>query len=147
LGGWPSKKNVAQRRRPLYRLATIKGRRVFRLKIVGIYQSGIAEIDEYSSYCQSKGTCNAYWRAQELPNGYSMKIKQYGAAHKPMAKGSGKTSSNKRQLGIKRGKRPKLETGSNIPLNLITYAVSITLLIVGGLMEYITFSICLYTRK
>jgi len=122
-------------------VSTIKGD-VFPLKIVGIYQSGIADIDNIQSYANLKTVQRILGEAQNYITDINIKLYDINEAT-TMAKSLGKqfqvkaTSINEANA--------QFETGSNIR-NLITYAVSITLLIVAGFGIYNILNMLIYEK-
>ena len=107
-------------------ISTVKGD-VFPLKIVGIYQSGIADIDNIQSYANLKTVQRILGEAQNYITDINIKLFEIGEAP-AMAQILGKQFKVK-ATDINEA-NAQFETGSNIR-NLITYAVSITLLIVA----------------
>ncbi|RAJ09062.1 ABC transporter permease [Arenibacter echinorum] len=122
-------------------VSTIKGD-VFPLKIVGIYQSGIADIDNIQSYANLKTVQRILGEAQNYVTDINVKLYDINEAT-AMASSLGKkfqvkaTSINEANA--------QFETGSNIR-NLITYAVSITLLIVAGFGIYNILNMLIYEK-
>ena len=122
-------------------VSTIKGD-VFPLKIVGIYQSGIADIDNIQSYANLKTVQRILGEAQNYVTDINVKLYDINEAT-TMASSLGKqfqvkaTSVNEANA--------QFETGSNIR-NLITYAVSITLLIVAGFGIYNILNMLIYEK-
>jgi len=122
-------------------VSTIKGD-VFPLKIVGIYQSGIADIDNIQSYANLKTVQRILGEAQNYVTDINVKLYDINKAT-TMASSLGKqfqvkaTSVNEANA--------QFETGSNIR-NLITYAVSITLLIVAGFGIYNILNMLIYEK-
>jgi lipoprotein-releasing system permease protein len=122
-------------------VSTIKGD-VFPLKIVGIYQSGIADIDNIQSYTNLKTIQRILGEAQNYITDINVKLYDINEATS-MAKSFGQqfqvkaTSINEANA--------QFETGSNIR-NLITYAVSITLLIVAGFGIYNILNMLIYEK-
>ncbi|MCK0135132.1 FtsX-like permease family protein [Arenibacter sp. S6351L] len=122
-------------------VSTIKGD-VFPLKIVGIYQSGIADIDNIQSYANLKTVQRILGEAQNYVTDINVKLYDINEAT-AMASRLGKqfqvkaTSINEANA--------QFETGSNIR-NLITYAVSITLLIVAGFGIYNILNMLIYEK-
>lgn len=122
-------------------ISTVKGD-VFPLKIVGIYQSGIADIDNIQSFANLKTVQRILGEAQNYLTDINVKLYDIGLAS-TMAKSLGKrfqvkaTSINEANA--------QFETGSNIR-NLITYAVSITLLIVAGFGIYNILNMLIYEK-
>lgn len=122
-------------------VSTIQGD-VFPLKIVGIYQSGIADIDNIQSYANLKTVQRILGEAQNYVTDINVKLYDINEAT-TMAISLGKqfqvkaTSVNEANA--------QFETGSNIR-NLITYAVSITLLIVAGFGIYNILNMLIYEK-
>ncbi|WP_372946454.1 ABC transporter permease [Muriicola sp.] len=115
---------------------------IFPLKIVGIYQSGIADIDNIQSYANLKTVQRISGEAQNYIT--DINIKLYDIRQAPsMAQKLGN------QFGIKatdiNTTNAQFETGSDIR-NLITYAVSITLLIVAGFGIYNILNMLIYEK-
>ncbi|GGD43327.1 ABC transporter permease [Muriicola marianensis] len=115
---------------------------IFPLKIVGIYQSGIADIDNIQSYANLKTVQRISGEAQNYITDINVKL--HDISHAPsMAQKLGN------QFGIKatdiNTANAQFETGSNIR-NLITYAVSITLLIVAGFGIYNILNMLIYEK-
>ncbi|WP_372975297.1 ABC transporter permease [Muriicola sp.] len=115
---------------------------IFPLKIVGIYQSGIADIDNIQSYANLKTVQRISGEAQNYIT--DINIKLYDIRQAPsMAQKLGN------QFGIKatdiNTANAQFETGSDIR-NLITYAVSITLLIVAGFGIYNILNMLIYEK-
>jgi lipoprotein-releasing system permease protein len=114
----------------------------FNLKIVGIYQSGLAELDDVQSYVNLK-------MAQRIlgePDNYitDINVKLYDLE---LAGGMAKDLSRKFNLtaiDIKTA-NAQFETGTNIR-NIITYSVSITLLIVAGFGIYNILNMLIYEK-
>lgn len=122
-------------------ISTVKGT-VFPLKIIGIYQSGIAEIDNVQSFANLK----TVQRIQGEPENYitDINIKLYDLKEaEPMA------LQLEKQFNIKatdiNEANAQFETGTNIR-NIITYAVSITLLIVAGFGIYNILNMLIYEK-
>ena len=115
---------------------------IFPLKIVGIYQSGIAEIDNIQSFADLKTVQRILGEAQNYITDINVKLFDMGKAP-TMARRLGK------QFQIKatdiNEANAQFETGSNIR-NLITYAVSITLLIVAGFGIYNILNMLIYEK-
>lgn len=122
-------------------ISTVKGT-VFPLKIIGIYQSGIAEIDNVQSFANLK----TVQRIQGEPENYitDINIKLFDLKEaEPMAR------QLEKQFKIKatdiNEANAQFETGTNIR-NIITYAVSITLLIVAGFGIYNILNMLIYEK-
>ncbi len=122
-------------------VSTVKGD-VFPLKIVGIYQSGIADIDNIQSFANLKTVQRVLGEAQNYITDINIKLHDIKEAP-VMALRLG------RQFGVKatdiNEANAQFETGSNIR-NLITYAVSITLLIVAGFGIYNILNMLIYEK-
>jgi lipoprotein-releasing system permease protein len=122
-------------------VSTIKGD-IFPLKIVGIYQSGIADIDNIQSYTNLKTVQRILGEAENYVTDINIKLHDITEAA-PMSR------KLERQFKIKaidiNEANAQFETGSNIR-NLITYAVSITLLIVAGFGIYNILNMLIYEK-
>jgi len=122
-------------------ISTLRGD-IFPLKIVGIYQSGIAEIDNIQSYANLKTVQRIMGEAQNYVTDINVKlndIKQAPAMAQSLGKRFKVTAMDINQANA------QFETGSNIR-NLITYAVSITLLIVAGFGIYNILNMLIYEK-
>ncbi|WP_405396646.1 ABC transporter permease [Maribacter sp. Asnod2-G09] len=115
---------------------------VFPLKIVGIYQSGVADIDNSQSYCNLKTVQRILGEAQNYITDINIKLNNIENAP-ILAKGFEKqfdvTATDINEANA------QFETGTNIR-NLITYAVSITLLIVAGFGIYNILNMLIYEK-
>jgi lipoprotein-releasing system permease protein len=122
-------------------VSTVNGD-IFPLKIVGIYQSGIAEIDNIRSFANLKTVQRILGEPQNYITDINVKLFDMGIAPN-MAK------SLSRQFKIKatdiNEANAQFETGTSIR-NLITYAVSITLLIVAGFGIYNILNMLIYEK-
>lgn len=122
-------------------VSTISGS-VFPLKIVGIYQSGIAEIDNVQSYTNLKTVQRILGEAENYVTDINVKLFDITQAES-MA------NRLEQQFDIKatdiNEANAQFETGSNIR-NLITYAVSITLLVVAGFGIYNILNMLIYEK-
>ena len=122
-------------------ISTVKGT-VFPLKIVGIYQSGIAEIDNVQSFANLKTVQKIQGEAENYITDINIKLYDIAEAV-PMAR------QLEKQFKIKatdiNEANAQFETGSNIR-NIITYAVSITLLIVAGFGIYNILNMLIYEK-
>lgn len=120
---------------------TIEGD-IFPLKIVGIYQSGVADIDDIQSFAN----LNTVQRILGKPENYitDINVKLYDIENAfPLSKKIEK-QFNLTAIDINSA-NAQFETGSNIR-NLITYAVSITLLIVAGFGIYNILNMLIYEK-
>ncbi|MCW5515779.1 ABC transporter permease [Muriicola sp. Z0-33] len=122
-------------------VSTVAGA-IFPLKIVGIYQSGIAEIDNIQSFTNIKTVQRILGEAENYVTDINVKLLDIAQAV-TMAK------NMEQQFQIKatdiNEANAQFETGSNIR-NLITYAVSITLLIVAGFGIYNILNMLIYEK-
>ena len=122
-------------------VSTVKGD-IFPLKIVGIYQSGIADIDNIQSYAQLKTVQRILGEAENYITDINIRLYDIAEAV-PM------THQLQEQFKVKatdiKTANAQFETGSNIR-NIITYAVSITLLIVAGFGIYNILNMLIYEK-
>ncbi|MGB5499442.1 MAG: FtsX-like permease family protein [Maribacter sp.] len=122
-------------------VSTIKGD-IFPLKIVGIYQSGIADIDNIQSFTNLKTVQRILGEAENYVTDINVKLFDISKAE-PMS------HRLEHQFKIKaidvNEANAQFETGSNIR-NLITYSVSITLLIVAGFGIYNILNMLIYEK-
>ena len=122
-------------------ISTVQGD-IFPLKIVGIYQSGIADIDNIQSYANLKTVQRILGEAENYVTDINIKLYDLNEAV-PLAR------QLQRQFNVKatdiKQANAQFETGSNIR-NLITYAVSITLLIVAGFGIYNILNMLIYEK-
>ncbi|WP_282180288.1 ABC transporter permease [Maribacter stanieri] len=120
---------------------TVRGA-IFPLKIVGIYQSGIADIDNSQSFCNLKTVQQILGEAQNYITDINVKlnvIEDAPALAQLLEKQYNVTATDINEANA------QFETGSNIR-NLITYAVSITLLIVAGFGIYNILNMLIYEK-
>ncbi len=115
---------------------------VFPLKIVGIYQSGLAEVDDVQSFVNLK-------TAQQIlgeGNGYitDINVKLYDMKVAPAMAKQLEMTHDFTALDIQQA-NAQFETGTQIR-NLITYAVSVTLLIVAGFGIYNILNMFIYEK-
>lgn len=122
-------------------ISTVEGT-VTPLKIVGIYQSGIAEIDNIRSFANLKTVQRIQGEAENYITDINVKLFNMEDAV-PMA------AQLEKQFAVKatdiREANAQFETGSSIR-NIITYAVSITLLIVAGFGIYNILTMLIYEK-
>jgi lipoprotein-releasing system permease protein len=115
---------------------------IFPLKIVGIYQSGIAEIDNIQSFANLNTVQRILGEAENYITDINVKLNDIEQAA-PMAK---KIEKQHRLKAIDiNTANAQFETGSTIR-NLITYAVSVTLLIVAGFGIYNILNMLIYEK-
>lgn len=122
-------------------ISTVKGE-IFPLKVVGYYQSGIADIDNIQSYVNLK-------TAQRIlgeSNNYitDINVKLYDLNKAPAMAASIEQLFDVQARDIQEA-NAQFETGTSIR-NLITYAVSITLLIVAGFGIYNILNMLIYEK-
>lgn len=122
-------------------ISTIRGD-IFPLKIVGIYQSGIAEIDNIQSYANLSTVQRILGEATNYITDINIKLNNIEAAL-PMSQALEKQFEIK-AMDINTA-NAQFETGSDIR-NLITYAVSVTLLIVAGFGIYNILNMLIYEK-
>ena len=123
------------------KVSTISGE-VFPLKIVGLYQSGIADIDAIQSFANIKTVQKILGEADNYITDINVKLHNIDDAL-PMSK------KIEKQFDLKavdiNTANAQFETGTTIR-NLITYAVSITLLIVAGFGIYNILNMLIYEK-
>jgi lipoprotein-releasing system permease protein len=122
-------------------VSTVAGN-VFPLKIVGIYQSGIAEIDNVQSFANLKTVQRILGEAQNYITDIHMKL--FDISNAPAMARQLQKQFKVKATDINEA-NAQFETGSNIR-NLITYAVSITLLIVAGFGIYNILNMLIYEK-
>ncbi|ALM06872.1 ABC transporter [Sediminicola sp. YIK13] len=122
-------------------ISTVSGD-VFPLKIVGLYQSGIADLDNVQSYANLKTVQRILGEAENYITDINVKLND-------ISKAESMAITMERQFKVKatdiNEANAQFETGSNIR-NLITYAVSITLLIVAGFGIYNILNMLIYEK-
>ena len=122
-------------------ISTVRGG-VFPLKIVGIYQSGIAEIDNVQSFVNLKTAQRVMGEAQNYVTDINVKLIDISTA--PAMARRLEQQFKIKAIDINQA-NAQFETGSNIR-NIITYAVSITLLIVAGFGIYNILNMLIYEK-
>jgi lipoprotein-releasing system permease protein len=122
-------------------ITTVRGD-VFPLKIVGIYQIGIVEIDNVQSFSNLQTVQRILGEPQSFVTDINVKLFDIREAI-PIAK------SVEEQFGLTaidvKTANAQFETGTTIR-NLITYAVSITLLVVAGFGIYNILNMLIYEK-
>ncbi|MEJ2162323.1 MAG: FtsX-like permease family protein, partial [Robiginitalea sp.] len=115
---------------------------VFPLKIVGLYQSGIADIDNSQSFANLE----TVQRIMSQPSNYitDINVKLQNIAEAPPMAQQLEQQFNVRARDIQDA-NAQFETGTTIR-NMITYAVSITLLIVAGFGIYNILNMLIYEK-
>ncbi|QXP58346.1 ABC transporter permease [Olleya sp. HaHaR_3_96] len=122
-------------------ISTIRGD-VFPLKIVGLYQSGISDIDAIQSFVNLKTVQRILGEAQNYITDINVKLYDIEKAL-PLSKKIAQ-QFNVTAIDIKTA-NAQFETGTDVR-NLITYAVSIALLIVAGFGVYNILSMLIYEK-
>lgn len=115
---------------------------IFPLKIVGLYQSGIAELDAIQSFTNIKTIQRILGEANNYITDINVKLYDIERAI-PLSKKI-EQQFNLTAIDIKTA-NAQFETGTTIR-NLITYAVSITLLIVAGFGIYNILNMLIYEK-
>ena len=122
-------------------ISTIKGY-IFPLRIVGIYQSGIADVDAIQSFVNLKTIQRILGEAENYATDINVKLHNIDIAFDMSKK-------IEKQFHVKavdiNTANAQFETGTTIR-NLITYAVSITLLIVAGFGIYNILNMLIYEK-
>ena len=115
---------------------------IFPLKIVGLYQSGLADIDNSRSYAELETVQRILGQPQNYITDINVKLHDIEQAV-PMGR------ELQKRLGIRardiKEANAQFETGTSIR-NLITYAVSVTLLIVAGFGIYNILNMMIYEK-
>lgn len=115
---------------------------VFPLKIVGIYQSGLAEVDNTQSFVNVKTAQQLLGEGSNYISDINVKLNNMDLAPemaKELTKSFDLTATDIQTANA------QFETGTSIR-NLITYAVSITLLIVAGFGIYNILNMLIYEK-
>lgn len=115
---------------------------VFPLKIVGIFQSGIADLDNIQSYASIKTVQKVLGETDNYITDINVKLHDIGYAV-PLSKKI-EQQFDLKAIDIKTA-NAQFETGTTIR-NLITYAVSVTLLIVAGFGIYNILNMLIYEK-
>lgn len=115
---------------------------VFPLRIVGFYQSGIADLDAIQSFTNIKTVQRILGKDQNYITDINVKLNDIEQAI-PLSKKI-EQQFNLTAIDIKTA-NAQFETGTTIR-NLITYAVSITLLIVAGFGIYNILNMLIYEK-
>jgi len=122
-------------------ISTIKGH-IFPLRIVGIYQSGMADLDAIQSFVNVKTLQRILGEAENYATDINVKLHDIDIAIDMSKK-------IEKQFHVKavdiNTANAQFETGTTIR-NLITYAVSITLLIVAGFGIYNILNMLIYEK-
>jgi lipoprotein-releasing system permease protein len=115
---------------------------IFPLKIIGLYQSGIADLDAIQSFTNVKTVQRILGEANNYITDINVKLFDIEQAI-PLSKKI-EQQFNLTAIDIKTA-NAQFETGTTIR-NLITYAVSITLLIVAGFGIYNILNMLIYEK-
>ena len=122
-------------------ISTIKGA-VFPLRIVGFYQSGVTDVDAIQSFANLKTVQRILGEAENYITDINVKLSSIDLAL-PMSK------KIERQFELRaidiNSANAQFETGTSVR-NMITYAVSITLLIVAGFGIYNILNMLIYEK-
>jgi lipoprotein-releasing system permease protein len=122
-------------------VTTVSGER-FTLKIVGFFQSGIADLDKVQSFASIKTVQKLLGKPESYITDIQVKLKDLNQAP-PMAKEYAKRFDIDAE-DIQTA-NAQFETGSSIR-SLISYAVGITLLIVSGFGIYNILNMMIYEK-
>jgi lipoprotein-releasing system permease protein len=115
---------------------------VFQLKIVGVFQSGLAEIDDIQSYVNIKMAQRIMKQSDNYITDIKVKLNDIELAE--VMAGRLSRQFNVTALDIKTA-NAQFETGTSIR-NIITYSVSVTLLIVAGFGIYNILNMLIYEK-
>ncbi|MCA6078476.1 ABC transporter permease [Fulvivirga sedimenti] len=115
---------------------------IFPLKIVGIYQSGLAEIDNVQSYISIKSAQRIQGEGTNYITDINIKLTDIELS--PSFSKQLESMFNVTAIDINTA-NAQFETGTSIR-NIITYAVSVTLLIVAGFGIYNILNMVIYEK-
>ena len=115
---------------------------IFPLKIVGLYQSGIADLDAIQSFTTIKTVQRVLGEANNYITDINLKL--FNIEQAPSLANTIEQQFKLKAIDIKTA-NAQFETGTSIR-NLITYAVSITLLIVAGFGIYNILNMLIYEK-
>ncbi len=115
---------------------------IFPLKIVGIYQSGLAEIDDIQSYANLKITQTILRQGDNYITDINIKLHDI-----ELAAGMAKKLADQFKVTAVdiKSANAQFETGTSIR-NMITYSVSVALLIVAGFGIYNILNMLIYEK-
>lgn len=122
-------------------VSTVNGG-IFPLKVMGIFQSGLAEVDDIQSYVNLSTAQQFIGEGSNYISDINVKLWDIKAAPEMATEISRQFDLS--AIDIKTA-NAQFETGTTIR-NLITYAVSITLLIVGGFGIYNILNMLIYEK-
>lgn len=115
---------------------------IFPLKIVGIYQSGLAEVDNVQSYTNLKTAQRILGEGSNYISDINVKL--FNIDNAPSMAHQIEQQAGLSAIDIQTA-NAQFETGTSIR-NMITYAVSITLLIVAGFGIYNILNMMIYEK-
>jgi len=115
---------------------------LFPLKIVGFYQSGLAEIDDVQSYVNLATAQGILGKGNDYISDINVKL--YDMEEAPLLASQISNQYDLTAIDIKTA-NAQFETGTQIR-NIITYAVSITLLVVAGFGIYNILNMMIYEK-
>jgi len=125
-----------------YVQVTTRAGEVLTLKIVGLFQSGMAEVDNVQSYVNLKMAQQIFGQSKDYITDINVKMKDITLA--PMYAKKLADKFNVTAVDIQTA-NAQFETGSSIR-TMISYAVSITLLIVAGFGIYNILNMLIYEK-
>lgn len=125
----------------IIQIGTVNGD-VYPLKIVGFYQSGLAEVDNIQSYVNLKTAQRIIGESRNYITDINLKL--IDMANAPAMAKDLANMYNVTAIDIQTA-NAQFDTGSSIR-NLISYAVSITLLIVAGFGIYNILNMLIYEK-
>ena len=123
------------------RIATVTGE-IQPLKIVGFYQSGISEIDNFQSYVNIKMAQRLMGESNNYITDINVKLHDLNLAPEIAKDLAGKYDLTATDIQTANA---QFETGTQVR-NIISYAVSITLLIVAGFGIYNILNMLIYEK-
>lgn len=125
----------------MIQVSTAKGHRL-PLKVVGIFQLGLAEIDAVQSYASLQTAQNIMGKSSNYITDIQVKLYDINLAPEMAAKYKKVFDTDTRDI---KTSNAQFETGNSIR-NIITYAVSVTLLIVAGFGIYNILNMMIYEK-
>jgi lipoprotein-releasing system permease protein len=125
----------------IVQVTTSQGEQV-QLKVVGLFQSGLADIDKIQSYASIKTTQKLLGKTNAYVTDIQIKLKDINQAPEVAKEFASKFNVDAEDIQTANS---QFETGSNIR-NLISYAVGITLLVVAGFGIYNILNMMIYEK-
>ena len=125
----------------IVQVTTTQGERV-QLKVVGLFQSGLADLDKVQSYASLKTTQKILGKSSAYVTDLQIKLHDLNLAPNVSKEFSSKFNVDAEDIQTANS---QFETGSDIR-NLISYAVGITLLIVAGFGIYNILNMMIYEK-